>query len=95
MSGKEGDKYFSGSFVSSDLLEANNLLFIHLASGSVSTCTIQAAKDRGTEIGVMKQVGDVEPLPQVQLPQTAAAVPLPLPLHAAKALLRQNPFARF
>jgi hypothetical protein len=33
-------------------------------------------------------------LQQVQLPQTAAAVPLPLPLHAAKALLRQNPFAR-
>jgi hypothetical protein len=32
-------------------------------------------------------------VPQVQLPQTAAAVPLPLPLHAAKALLRQNPFA--
>jgi hypothetical protein len=31
---------------------------------------------------------------QVQLPQTAAAVPLPLPLRAAKALLRQNPFAR-
>jgi hypothetical protein len=32
-------------------------------------------------------------VPQVQLPHTAAAVPLPLPLHAAKALLRQNPFA--
>jgi hypothetical protein len=32
-------------------------------------------------------------VPQVQLPQTAAVVPLPLPLHAAKALLRQNPFA--
>jgi hypothetical protein len=30
---------------------------------------------------------------QVQLPQTAAAAPLPLPLCAAKALLRQNPFA--
>jgi hypothetical protein len=28
------------------------------------------------------------------IPQTAAAVPLPLPLHAAQALLRQNPFAQ-
>jgi hypothetical protein len=35
----------------------------------------------------------VQHVPQVQLPQTAAVVPLPLPLHAAKALLRQNPFA--
>jgi hypothetical protein len=34
-------------------------------------------------------------VPQVQLPQNAAAVPLPLPLHAAKALLRQNSFARY
>jgi hypothetical protein len=32
--------------------------------------------------------------PQVKLPQTATIVPLELPLHAAKALQRQNPFAR-
>jgi hypothetical protein len=31
--------------------------------------------------------------PQVKLPQTAAVVPLELPLHAAKALQRQNPSA--
>jgi hypothetical protein len=32
---------------------------------------------------------------QAQLPQTAAVVLLPLPLHVAKALLQQNPFAQF
>jgi hypothetical protein len=31
---------------------------------------------------------------QVQLPQTAAVLPLQVPLHAAKALQRQNTFAR-
>jgi hypothetical protein len=30
---------------------------------------------------------------QVQLPHTAAVLPLQVPLHAAKALQRQNPFA--